>query len=67
MLVQKGRLANTDQVRARYIWVQTGTDCVTCIATFSRIALLALSVSIELVSSSPRVTLVKSQKDLSLI
>ena len=35
-------------------------DCITCIAT-SWIAILALSVGIELVSSSARVTSVKSQ------
>ena len=39
-------------------------DCVTCIATLPWIALLALSVSIELVSSSARVTSVKSQQGL---
>ena len=37
---------------------------VTCIATLPWIALLALSVSIELVSSSARVTSVKFQKPL---
>ena len=37
-------------------------DCVTCIATLPWIALLALSVSIELVSSSARVTSVKFQQ-----
>ena len=37
-------------------------DCVTCIATLPWIDLLALSVSIELVSSSARVTSVKSQQ-----
>ena len=41
-------------------------DCVTCIATLPWIALLALSASIELVSSSARVTSVKSTKGLSL-
>ena len=40
--------------------------CVTCIATLPWIALLALSVSIELVSSSARVTSVKSQQGVSL-
>ena len=38
--------------------------CVTCIATLPWIALLALSVSIGLVSSSARVTSVKSAKHL---
>ena len=36
--------------------------CVTCIATLPWVALLTLSVSIELVSSSARVTSVKFQK-----
>ena len=40
--------------------------CITCIATLPWIALLALSVSIELMSSSARVTSVKSQKGHSL-
>ena len=40
--------------------------CITCIATLPWIALLALSVSIELVSSSARVTSVKSTQGLSL-
>jgi len=39
---------------------------VTCIAALSWIALLVLSVSIELVSSSARVTSVKFQKGVSL-
>ena len=39
---------------------------VTCIATLPWIILLALSVSIELVSSSARVTSVKSAKGLSV-
>ena len=39
---------------------------VTCIATLPGITLLALSVSIELVSSSARVTSVKSQKPFGL-
>ena len=39
--------------------------CVTCIATLPWIALLALSVGIELVSSSTRVTSVKSQQGVS--
>ena len=37
-------------------------DCIICIATLPWIALLTLSVSIELVSSSARVTSVKSHK-----
>ena len=41
-------------------------DCVTCIATLPWIALLALSVSIELVSSSARVTSVKSAKGVGI-
>ena len=41
------------------IWSPGGA---TCIATLPWIALLALSVSIELVSSSARVTSVKSAK-----
>ena len=41
-------------------------DCVTCIATLPWIVLLALSVSIELVSSSARVTSVKSQHGIVL-
>ena len=36
--------------------------CVICIATLPWIVLLALSVSVELVSSSARVTSVKSQQ-----
>ena len=40
--------------------------CVTCIATLPWIALLALSVSIELVSSSARVTSVKSTQGLGV-
>ena len=36
--------------------------CITCIATLPWIALLALSVSIEFVSSSARVTSIKFQK-----
>ena len=40
--------------------------CVTCIATLPWIALLALSVSIELVSSSVRVTSVKYTQGLLL-
>ena len=39
--------------------------CVSCIATLPWIALLALSVCIELVSSSARVTSVKFHKGLS--
>ena len=39
---------------------------VTCIATLPWIALLALSASIELVSSSARVTSVKSQQGVGL-
>ena len=38
--------------------------CVTCVATLPWIALLALSVSIELVSSSARFTSVKFQQPL---
>ena len=45
------------------IWSPGGA---TCIATLPWIALLALSASIELVSSSARVTSVKSQKGLLL-
>ena len=41
------------------IWLP---GCVTCIATLPWIALLTLPVSIELVSSSARVTSVKSSK-----
>ena len=41
-------------------------DCVTCIASLPWIALLALSVSIELVSSSARVASVKSTQGLSV-
>ena len=40
--------------------------CVTCIATLPWIALLALSVSIDLVSSSARVTSVKSAQGLGV-
>ena len=40
--------------------------CVTCIATSPWIALLALSVSIEFVSSSARVTSAKFQKGVSV-
>ena len=40
--------------------------CVTCIATLPWNALLPLSVSIEFVSSSARVTSVKSTKGLGL-
>ena len=44
-------------------WFQSWPPgCVTCIATLPWNALLALSVSIELVSSSARVTSVKSQQ-----
>ena len=48
------------------IWPPDGTTWVTCIATLPWIALLALSVSIELVSSSARVTSVESVKPLRL-
>ena len=41
-------------------------DCVTCIATLPWIALLALSVSIELVPSLARVTSVKSTQALGV-
>ena len=48
-------------------WLQIWTPgCVTCIVTLPCIALLALSVSIELVSSSARVTSVKFHKRLSV-
>ena len=40
--------------------------CIICIATLPRIALLALSVGIQLVSSSARVASVKSQQGLRL-
>ena len=40
--------------------------CVTCIATLPWIAILTLSVSIDLVSSSARVTSVKSAKGVLL-
>ena len=48
----------------RYLyWFQSWPPvCTTCIVTLPWIAILALSVSIELVSSSARVTSVKSQK-----
>ena len=41
--------------------------CITCIVTLPCIALLALSISIELVSSSARVTSVKFQQGLRVI
>ena len=46
------------------IWSPDGATCIssTCIATLLWIALLTLSVSIELVSSSARVTSVKFHK-----
>ena len=48
------------------IWPPDGATWVTCIATLPWIALLALSVSIELVSSSARVTSVKcNQRSLT--
>ena len=43
-------------------WLQRTSGGATYIATLPWIALLALSVSIELVSSSARVTSVKSQQ-----
>ena len=48
-------------------WFQSWPPgCVTRIATLQWNALLALSVSIELVSSSARVTSVKSQQGVSV-
>ena len=47
-------------------WSPDGATSVTYIAILPWIALLALSVSVELVSSSARVTSVKSQQALSL-
>ena len=46
------------------IWTSGGA---TCLATLPWIALMTLYVSIELVSSSARGTLVKSQQNLSVI
>ena len=46
------------------IWPPDGATCISCIATLPWIALLALSVSIDLLSSSARVTSVKFQKHL---
>ena len=50
------------------IWSLDGTTCIsyTCIATLPWIVLLTLSVSIELVSSSARVTSAKFQQHSSL-
>ena len=48
------------------IWPPDGATCISCIATLPWIALLALSVSIELVSSSARVTSVKFQQGVSV-
>ena len=48
-------------------WFQSWPPgCLTCIATLPLIALLALSVDIDLVSSSARVTSVKSTKGVGL-
>ena len=47
------------------IWTSSGG--ATCLATLPWIALMTLYVSIELVSSSARGTLVKSQQNLSVI
>ena len=50
------------------IWSLDGATCISynCIATLPWIVLLTLSVSIELVSSSARVTSVKFQKGVSV-